>query len=178
MKLFALLTSSLLATAVSASIFGSSIEVAPYDDALDVPGKNPLQHCQDPKDDILDLESVDLDPNPPLPGKTLKITATGTLSQNVTEGAKVHLQVKWGLVTIIKMTNDLCDAGKEVDLKCPIEKGEITLEKEVKLPKEIPPGKYNVIADVETKDEDRVTCLTATVEFKRGGNMVVHQGLK
>lgn len=69
MKLFTLLASTLLASAVTArsSIFGSSIEVAPYDDALKVPGENPLQHCQDPEDDILDLKSVDLDPNPPLP---------------------------------------------------------------------------------------------------------------
>ena len=69
MKLLTLLTSTLLATAVSArsSLFGSSPDVAPFDEALKVPGDNPLQHCQDPKDDILTLESVDLDPNPPLP---------------------------------------------------------------------------------------------------------------
>lgn len=69
MKLLTLLTSTLLATAVSArsSIFGSSVNVAPYDDALKVPGESPLQFCEDPKDDILELKSVDLDPNPPLP---------------------------------------------------------------------------------------------------------------
>lgn len=69
MKLLSILATAILATSASArsSLFGSSIEVAPYDDALNVPGDNPLQHCQDPKDDILDLESVDLDPNPPLP---------------------------------------------------------------------------------------------------------------
>ena len=67
MKLLYFLTSTLLATAVSArsSLFGSSIDVAPFDEALKVPGDNPLQHCQDPKDDILTLESVDLSPNPP-----------------------------------------------------------------------------------------------------------------
>ena len=65
MKVQTLLFSTLLAATTSASIFGKSIEVAPYDDDLKVPGENPLQHCQDPKDDILDLKSVDLDPNPP-----------------------------------------------------------------------------------------------------------------
>ncbi|KAK3691179.1 Phosphatidylglycerol/phosphatidylinositol transfer protein [Vermiconidia calcicola] len=180
MKFLTVAASALLASSVSArsSLFGSSIEVAPFDEALKVPGDNPLQHCKDPKDDILDLESVDLSPNPPKPGKTLTITATGTLSQNVTKGATVHLQVKYGLITIVKQTADLCETVKNVDLKCPIEKGEMTLEKDVDLPKEIPPGKYHVIADVYTKDEDKVTCLTATVEFKRGGGSVVHQGLK
>ncbi len=64
-------------------------------------------------------------------------------------------------------------------MKCPIEKGDITFEKEVELPKQIPPGKYTVFADAKTKDdEDVITCLTATVEFKVGGNVIVHQGLK
>lgn len=69
MKVNTLLASAILAVSASArsSLFGSSIEVAPYDEKLNVPGDNPLQHCQDPKEDILDLESVDLDPNPPLP---------------------------------------------------------------------------------------------------------------
>jgi hypothetical protein len=70
MKVLTLATSTLFATSVSAGIGffgGKSIDVAPWDDSLDVPGENPLQHCQDPKDDILDLKQVDLDPNPPLP---------------------------------------------------------------------------------------------------------------
>jgi len=179
MRLLTFLASAILATSVTArsSLFGSSPDIAPYDDSLSVPGKNPLQHCQDPKDDILDLESVDLSPNPPQAGKTLTVTAKGTLSQNVTEGATVHLQVKYGLITIIKQTADLCETVKNVDLKCPLKKGETELTKDVDLPKQIPPGKYSVIADVYTKDEDKITCLTATVEFKRGGGAEWKQGL-
>jgi hypothetical protein len=32
---------------------------------LTIAGNNPLNHCDNPKDDILDLKSVDLNPNPP-----------------------------------------------------------------------------------------------------------------
>lgn len=110
-------------------------------------------------------------------GKTLTVTASGTLHQNVTKGAKLHLQVKYGLITIIKQTADLCDTAKQVNLTCPLEKGDLTLTKEVDLPKQIPPGKYSVVADVVTEDDDKVTCLTATVEFKRGGEAVWKQGL-
>lgn len=69
MRFLAVLTTAFLATAASArgGFFGSSIDIAPFEESLKVPGENPLQHCQDPKDDILDLESVDLDPNPPKP---------------------------------------------------------------------------------------------------------------
>lgn len=167
MKLLLLLTAAI--ASVQAGVFwGSSPEIAPFEDKLDVPGDNPLQHCQDPEGDILELEEVDLDPNPPSPGKTLTITATGKLNQKVEKGAKIHLQVKYGLITIIKQTADLCDTIKNVDLKCPLDKGDIEIEKDVDLPKQIPPGKYNVIADVYTKDEDKITCLTASVEFKKG----------
>ena len=82
----------------------------------------------------------------------------------------MHLQVKYGLITIIRQEADLCDTVGKVDLKCPLKKDkETSLSKDVDLPKEIPPGKYTVVADVLSKDGDKITCLSATVEFKRGG---------
>lgn len=68
MKLFTVAATALLASTVSArsSWLSSGPSVSPNTDgSLSVPGENPLQHCQDPKDDVLTLESVDLDPNPP-----------------------------------------------------------------------------------------------------------------
>lgn len=110
-------------------------------------------------------------------GKTLTITAKGTLNTTVKDGAYINLQVKYGLITIIKQTADLCDTVKKADLKCPIDDGETKITKEVDLPKQIPPGKYSVIADAYTKDDEKITCLTATVEFKRGGGDKAHEGL-
>ena len=63
---FLTIASALLATtatAKSTSFFGSS-EVT-FDETLKVPGENPLQHCENPKDDLLEIQSVDLSPNPP-----------------------------------------------------------------------------------------------------------------
>jgi hypothetical protein len=45
------------------SFFGN--DQAVINDDLKVPGDNPLQFCSDPSDDILKIEYVDLDPNPP-----------------------------------------------------------------------------------------------------------------
>ncbi|KAK7509519.1 ML domain-containing protein [Phyllosticta citriasiana] len=132
-----------------------------------VPGENPLFFCSTPDPYILTIDDVDLAPNPPEAGKKLAINAKGTLAQKVEEGAKVNLQVKYGLITLIRQTAELCDYVKEVDLECPLDKGALKLYKEVDLPKEIPPGKYSVIADVVTKDEEPITCLTATVVFSR-----------
>jgi hypothetical protein len=100
-------------------------------------------------------------------GTTLTITAIGTLHDRVEPGAKVHIQVKYGLITLINQEADLCEQVKNVDLKCPLEKGETTLTKEVDLPKQIPPGKYTVLADVFTEDGTKITCLTAHVWFNK-----------
>lgn len=87
----------------------------------------------------------------------------------------MKLQVKYGLITIIRQTADLCDTVKNVDLECPLDEGETKLSKDVDLPKQIPPGKYTVTADVYTKDEEEVTCLQATVEFKRQSGQTIVQ---
>lgn len=74
MKTTSLLVSLLCATAVSANIgFGLSVGGKKQDplpltddsDDLAVPGENPLFFCAKPDDDILVIERVDLDPNPP-----------------------------------------------------------------------------------------------------------------
>jgi len=168
MKLTSLLLSVVLTATVSARsswINGNQISVK--DDLPEVPGENPLFFCSDPATDILEIDSVDLSPNPPEAGQTLEIKATGILKETVEEGAKIHLQVKYGLITLINQEAKLCDQVKNVDLECPLEKGPLELTKSVDLPNQIPPGKYHVLADVFTKDGDKITCLTADVTFHR-----------
>lgn len=80
-------------------------------------------------------------------GTKLSIAAEGTLHEDVEAGAKVHLQVKFGLITLINQEADLCDQVKNVELECPLKKGDLKLTKEVELPKAIPPvyGPYHVL---------------------------------
>lgn len=72
-------------------------------------------------------------------GKNLTITASGTLSKDVEEGTKVHLQVKYGLIRILNQEVDLCEQADKLNLKCPLKKGPMTLTRDVEMPKEIPP---------------------------------------
>ncbi|KAG2163380.1 hypothetical protein D6C84_07825 [Aureobasidium pullulans] len=170
MKLLSIFSVALLSASASArslSFMGS--EQHALEEEFPVPGDNPLLFCAAPKDNLLEIERVDLSPNPPSAGVTLSIKASGVLSQDIEEGAKVHLQVKYGLIRIINQEADLCENLKNVDLECPLKKGPIDLTKDVDLPKEIPPGKYTVLADVYTKDNEKVTCLTASIVFRRGG---------
>jgi hypothetical protein len=102
--------------------------------------------------------------------------------EEVGEDAYVILQVKYGLIRLINTRAELCDQVSNVDMTCPIEKGKITITKDVELPKEIPPvsvartvlqtttnsdvqGKYNVFADVYTAEDNHIVCLEATVTF-------------
>lgn len=67
MKLLTFAVPALLAASVSArSTFFSSSDVTSAQEQYKVPGENPLEHCDDPADDILIIKSVDLSPNPPV----------------------------------------------------------------------------------------------------------------
>jgi len=76
----------------------------------------------------------------------------------------VALQVKYGVITLIKQTVDLCEQVKNVDLECPLNDS-VKFTKAVELPREIPPGFYTVQADAYTVDDEPIICLTAKVKF-------------
>jgi len=166
MKLSLSLVTVFLSTFVASeglSLFGSQKVL---DEATKVPGDNPLSFCQaEHADDLLVLDHVNLDPNPPAAGQTLTIEAVGTLLEDVEDGAYVILQVKYGLIRLVNTQANLCEQVSNVDLSCPIKKGKTTITKDVEIPNEIPPGKYTVFADAYTKDKKKIICLEATVEF-------------
>ena len=78
-------------------------------------------------------------------GEKLSIKASGDFKEQVGEGSKMHLQVKYGLITLINQERDACDTIEQADLKCPLKKGELSLTKDVDLPREIPPVRHPVL---------------------------------
>ncbi|KAF1976370.1 hypothetical protein BU23DRAFT_566035 [Bimuria novae-zelandiae CBS 107.79] len=169
MKVSAILLAATSAVSVSAgSLFSTGGDQAVINEEFKVPGDNPLYFCADPKDYSLDIEKVDLSPNPPVPGQTLTITAKGDFSKDVEEGSKTHLIVKYNnYITLINQDADTCDTVKKVDLECPLKKGEMKLTKDVDIPQQVPPGKYSVNAEVKSKDGELITCLKAEITFHR-----------
>ncbi|KAL7785194.1 putative phosphatidylglycerol/phosphatidylinositol transfer protein precursor [Trichoderma ceciliae] len=162
------LSACLAAPATALAIWGDSASA--LDSGLKVPGENPIEFCDADRDDnIIVIEKVDLAPNPPKPGKALLITASGNVKHTVTAGAYVKLTVKYGLIQLLSTTADLCEQLGNVDLSCPLEPGKTTITKSVDLPSAIPPGTYNVLADVYSADDEKITCLKATVNFPRPG---------
>lgn len=138
----------------------SKSEPAISTDSLKVPGESPLEYCtKDRADDILAIEYFNVDPNPPLvydhlstslyvepdqltklkhSGQNGTVDASGILSKDIEEGAYVNLEVKYGPITIVKDTIDLCKQVKSADKECPLRKGPITVKKEFSMPEQIP----------------------------------------
>ncbi|KAF3072471.1 putative phosphatidylglycerol/phosphatidylinositol transfer protein precursor [Trichoderma pleuroticola] len=162
----AYLAACLAAPATALAIWGDSASA--LDASLKVPGENPIEYCSaDRDDDLIEIKKVDLAPNPPKPGKALLITASGVVKKTITTGAYVKVTVKYGLIQLLSTTADLCEQLDNVDLACPLENGQMTITKSVDLPSAIPPGTYSVLADVYSADDEKITCLKATVNFPR-----------
>ncbi|KAH7145882.1 phosphatidylinositol/phosphatidylglycerol transfer protein [Dactylonectria estremocensis] len=160
-----------LVPATALSVFNGKAPEVVVNDNLKIPGDSPLELCPgDHAADLIQIDSVDLLPNPPQAGKELVIKAKGTVKQTIEEGAYVLLSVKYGLIRLISTKADLCEQIGNVDLECPVKAGDLEITKSVELPNEIPPGTYTVLADVFTADDVQITCLTATVAFSRSSS--------
>ena len=72
-------------------------------------------------------------------GQTLTIDAKGIVQQEIQKGATVLIEVKYGLITLLRQSVDLCDQIENVDLQCPVKEGDLAITKQVDLPKQIPP---------------------------------------
>ncbi len=75
-------------------------------------------------------------------GHELVIKAVGEVKETIEKGAYISLQVKYGLIRLINTDTDLCDQVQNVDMDCPIEKGNLEILKTVELPREIPPVSF------------------------------------
>jgi hypothetical protein len=90
------------------------------------------------------------------------------VTQEIEDGAHVSLSVKialnyGGQIPILTRDVDLCQLmadDDDIEAKCPVEKGKaFTLSKTVNIPQTPAKGKYVILVDAYTKDEERITCI-------------------
>ncbi|KAF9426050.1 Phosphatidylglycerol/phosphatidylinositol transfer protein [Podila epigama] len=117
-------------------------------------------------DDLLQIDYININPDPPAKGQNLTIDAHGILAKDVVEGATIDLVVKVGLIKLLQKKLDFCEEAAKIDKNCPLLAGDQYLQHTVELPKEIPPGKYTVNVKVKNPDGEQVTCLNAQAVFK------------
>lgn len=130
-----------------------------------IPGESPVLLCDDHVPKLLTIDHINVSPNPPQKGANLTIEATGTLHGAVADGAYIDVDVRYGYIRLLTQRFDLCEQVQEVDLKCPLQEGPLSISKEIELPNEIPPGQYTAVARAFSVDGKPITCLEAQVSF-------------
>ncbi|KAJ6514296.1 vacuole protein [Mycena vitilis] len=124
--------------------------------------------CGLPTDPIL-LRSLEISPDPPVPGKDLTIKVKGRVTEKIEEGAYADVTVKLGLIKLLHKRFDVCEEARNANatVTCPVEEGEYTVEQTVALPKEIPPAKFTVLVRGYTVNDDDMVCLDFKVDFMK-----------
>ncbi|KIL70751.1 hypothetical protein M378DRAFT_155688 [Amanita muscaria Koide BX008] len=115
------------------------------------------------------LDSIVVSPDPPQPGQNLTVTAKGTVSETIKEGAYADVTVKLGLIKLLHKQFDVCEEARNanVSITCPVEPGTYTIDQTVALPKEIPRAKFGVEIRAYTVDEEELLCLNLKVDFMK-----------
>ncbi|KAM0750792.1 hypothetical protein T439DRAFT_301792 [Meredithblackwellia eburnea MCA 4105] len=118
-------------------------------------------------DDVIQIESIALKPDPPQPGHNLTIYGSGTTKSLISDGTYADVVVKLGLIKLLSKRFDVCEelGNANATLQCPIEPDHYNIVQTVDLPAEIPPAKYVIRADVFTQDDAPAACIQLTIDF-------------
>lgn len=85
--------------------------------------------------DHLKLKSVVITPNPPHKGERISVNASGDLNEIIT-GGQVHVTLKYGIITIVDQTFDLCKLSPQYP--CPVKQGPFSIAYSGEIPGSAP----------------------------------------
>ncbi|GAA5810717.1 hypothetical protein MFLAVUS_004143 [Mucor flavus] len=129
-----------------------------------------ISDCSD-ESFLLQIRSIKITPDILTPGAELTLEAEGTLLETVDLGSFADVQVKLGVVTLIRKKFDLCetleDNKDKIDLQCPIERGDLKIIQKITLPKEIPKAIFHVYVNAFTAHDDDLACIRIKVNFRQ-----------
>ncbi|KAI0051769.1 hypothetical protein FA95DRAFT_1580496 [Auriscalpium vulgare] len=119
--------------------------------------------------DPIQIESIDVSPDPPKPGQNMTVTVKASAVETVEEGAYADVTVKLGLIKLLQKQFDLCEEARNADttVKCPVDKGSYEVVQTVELPKEIPKAKFSVDVRAYTYDDEDLFCVNLKVDFMK-----------
>ncbi|KAK0520828.1 hypothetical protein OC835_007082 [Tilletia horrida] len=122
--------------------------------------------CGSP-DDLVDVHSISVSPDPPQPGKNMTVRASGTVKERIEEGAYAMVDVKLGLIRLLHRQVDICEEARanNADVQCPVDPKDYDITQTVQLPSQIPPAKFGVHMEAFTTDDNPMLCLDLTVDF-------------
>lgn len=92
-------------------------------------------------------------------GSNITLSVTGADSTQIT-GGSVDVEVKYGIITLLKHTYDLCTLLNETPYKCPIAPfASKTITVSETLPSEAPSGKYSGSAKATDQSGNEIACI-------------------
>ncbi|KAJ4001016.1 ML domain-containing protein [Lentinula boryana] len=157
---------------VSLTSAGSLFTQLPFNTANDLSKKWSWEDCGVDTDPVR-IQSIEISPDPPSPGKALTVKVTGTANEVIEEGAIADVTVKLGLIKLLSKRFDVCEEARNANasVQCPVEKGQYVVVQTVDLPKEIPPAKFHVHVEGYTVDDEDLMCMDLTIDFTKGFSM-------
>lgn len=121
--------------------------------------------CENDKNS-LKINEIVIQPNSPKKGEIVKINMNGFLEKDILHGSEILINVKYKSINLLKRRFDLCEMlakDEKLEITCPVEKGEKSLEYEFNLPNEIPSGEYKI--DISLKNNDKSLILCSVVNM-------------
>lgn len=117
--------------------------------------------------EAIDIKSISVSPDPPIPGQNVTVSGWGTLKAPVRQGSDAEVLIKVGMAVIHRETVDLCKLAQReaFQLQCPIEPGTYHLSHTVLIPKTIPRSRFNAHITAENHLSDELLCLDVSVDF-------------
>lgn len=138
-----------------------------------VPGNNSLQYCDSNQNyDILRIQSLNFTVEPQKSTNLkreskLLVNLTAELTQSIEDGATVDVLVTFGRIIVYSNVVDLCKEEGDADSKCPIEKGFLTFQKEIVVPKPWLKHILTAKANFFNYDQKRITCLISDPHYAK-----------
>ena len=131
-------------------------------------------NCGDPAEDLFQVESIEVSPDPPRRSSPLTVNLRGYLKETLDEG-KVDYVARFGGFTLARGSLDGCSTlRQEPNLpQCPVKAGPINVNHTVDLPWHIPPGRYLINASGRRSiDEKQIFCidLDVSIDLINGGD--------
>ncbi|KZV99063.1 hypothetical protein EXIGLDRAFT_641039 [Exidia glandulosa HHB12029] len=118
-------------------------------------------------EDAVQIQSIEISPDPPKAGENVTIIATGLVQQQLNPGAYADVTVKVGLIKLLQKRFDICEEAETANatVQCPVDPDTYTIVQTVELPKEVPPAKFVINVRGYTDAEDPMVCLDLKLDF-------------
>lgn len=100
------------------------------------------------------VTSVDIEPQPLVPGKKVVVQATGTLDERLT-GGSYTANVSYMGVSVLQRSGSIGEL-----IKLPAAPGPATVSEKLKVPKQAPSGSYELTFSATDQDGATLSCVT------------------